>query len=108
MTVTVHVHANDATRFGQFGEHGTKQLRAKESTVQQEQRLTLAPDLEPIVHAVGGDIAAAIRLRDRLLCPAMRGGCKRHGCGGHNCDFAHSRLRLLCKRGTSPSTTASS
>src|SRR3954471_15072270 len=58
--VTVQMHTDHPPMLSQFRQHRAEQFGREESTVQQQEWLALAPRLEPIVDAVGVDVAARI------------------------------------------------
>ena len=54
------VDTNDAALLGQLRERWAEHSGREESAVKQQQGLTLAVDLEPVVHTVSGDVSAGV------------------------------------------------
>jgi len=85
MAVPVQVDADHSAARGELRERGTEHAGREQPAVEQQQRLALAVHLEPVVHAVGGDVAARVR-SGRLLCAGDRGGPEGDDGRSDECD----------------------
>ena len=96
--VPLQIDADHLAVLGELREHGTEHLGRDESAVEQEQRLALAADLVPVVHAVGGDVAARVWLGHGLCVGGARRGEGGASCYECDCRLSrHDRLRVVAR-----------